>query len=277
MAINPNSPDSKVYKKVSAVITDDTGHTLGFFENGEVTPATINLLVVGGRFNSSLPTLANNAASMLQLDTNGRLIVTFASDTVDDPITTTSVMIGGAEAATVGSLTQVSTDGDAQRIRTTRAGVLFTTLVTPTGSIAVDINTDNSNAPATPNGIFPLLKYEATLPTYADTDAAVVHSDARGRLLTTIGGAGTATLANIASSASSTTLFASNPNRKGAIIYNESTQTLFVKFGATASATSYSVFMASNTQYVFTAPVYTGVVDGIWASANGNARVTEIE
>lgn len=277
MTVNPNSPDSKVYKKVSAQITDDTGHTLGFFENGEVTPSTINLMIVGGRFNSSLPTLANNAASMLQLDTNGRLIVTFSSDTVDSPIVTTTVMVGGAEAATVGSLTQVSTDGDATRIRTTKAGVLFATIVTPTGGVAQDIGTDNSAASSNPNGIFPLIKYESTLPTYANNDAAVLHSDALGRLVTTIGGAGTATLSNVAGNASSVTLISSNANRKGAAIYNDSAAVLRVKFGATASATSFTIYMAANSQYVFTAPVYTGIVDGIWESATGNARITEIE
>ncbi len=83
-----------------------------------------------------------------------------------------------------------------------------------------------------------------------------------------------ATLANVASSASSVTLFAASGTTKGRTIFNDSTAVLYVKFGATASATSYTVQLAAGDYYEFPVPVYSGVVDGIWASANGNARVT---
>jgi hypothetical protein len=85
----------------------------------------------------------------------------------------------------------------------------------------------------------------------------------------------TDTHSNVASSASNVTLLASNASRKGAAIYNDSTAILYVKFGATASATSFKVAMAAASYYEFPQPIYTGIVDGIWASANGNARITE--
>lgn len=85
----------------------------------------------------------------------------------------------------------------------------------------------------------------------------------------------TSTPANVASSATNVTLLASNANRRSASIYNDSTQILYVKFGATATSTSFKVAMAPNTYYEFPQPVYTGIVDGIWASANGAARITE--
>lgn len=88
--------------------------------------------------------------------------------------------------------------------------------------------------------------------------------------------AASATLANVASSASSVTLQASNANRRGWMVFNDSTAILYVKFGATASATSYVVQIPAGGYYEMPLPTYTGVVDGIWASANGNARVTEI-
>lgn len=84
----------------------------------------------------------------------------------------------------------------------------------------------------------------------------------------------TATLANVASSASSVTLLAAGSDANGRAIFNDSTAVLYVKFGATASATSYTVQLAANGYYEFPQPVYAGQVDGIWASANGNARVT---
>lgn len=83
-----------------------------------------------------------------------------------------------------------------------------------------------------------------------------------------------ATLANVASSATSVTLFAASGTVKGRTITNDSTAVLYVKFGATASTTSYTVQLASNAYYEFPQPCYGGLVDGIWASANGSARVT---
>jgi len=85
----------------------------------------------------------------------------------------------------------------------------------------------------------------------------------------------TATLANIASSASNVTLFAAVTGTiRARAIYNESTAVLFVKFGVTASPTSYTVQIPAGGYYEFPQPIYGGQVDGIWASANGSARVT---
>lgn len=86
----------------------------------------------------------------------------------------------------------------------------------------------------------------------------------------------TATLSNIAASATNVTLLASNASRRGVIIYNDSTKILYVKFGATASATSFTIKMGSDGFYEMHTPVYTGIIDGIWASASGTARITEL-
>lgn len=84
----------------------------------------------------------------------------------------------------------------------------------------------------------------------------------------------TATLANVSSSATNVTLFAAACATNARAIYNDSTAVLYVKFGATASATSYTVQLAAGAYYEFPQPLYAGQVDGVWASANGNARVT---
>lgn len=83
-----------------------------------------------------------------------------------------------------------------------------------------------------------------------------------------------ATLANVASSATNVTLFSADSDANGRTIYNDSTAVLYVKFGATASTTSYTVQLAAQAYYEFPQPVYAGQVDGIWASANGAARTT---
>lgn len=93
--------------------------------------------------------------------------------------------------------------------------------------------------------------------------------------------AATATLATVAGSASSGTLQASNGARKGLVIVNDSTAILYVKFGSAASSSSYTYFLAGSVSGVpatleLPAMVYTGIVTGIWASATGNARITEL-
>lgn len=84
-----------------------------------------------------------------------------------------------------------------------------------------------------------------------------------------------ATLANVASSASNTNLFAATAQINARVVYNDSTAVLYLKFGATASTTSYTVQIASQGYFEFPDPLYAGQVDGIWASANGFARTTQ--
>ncbi len=84
----------------------------------------------------------------------------------------------------------------------------------------------------------------------------------------------TATLANVSSSASSVTVFAAKGAVNARTIFNDSTAVLYLKYGTTASTTSYTVQLAANGYYEFPQPVFAGRVDGIWASANGSARVT---
>lgn len=112
-----------------------------------------------------------------------------------------------------------------------------------------------------------------------DQDYGPVATDANGRTMVAQKAA-TATLSNVAGSATSVTLLAANSGRIGATITNDSSAVLYVKFGTTASTTSYTVVLAGAAAAPFSyyeVPAgYTGRMDGIWASATGNARVTEI-
>jgi hypothetical protein len=86
----------------------------------------------------------------------------------------------------------------------------------------------------------------------------------------------TATLANVATSTTSATLQASNASRLGWTCYNDSTSSvLYIKYGTTASATSFTVRLDPGGQYVDPTG-YTGRIDGILASGTGTARVTEL-
>jgi hypothetical protein len=86
----------------------------------------------------------------------------------------------------------------------------------------------------------------------------------------------TATLANVASSGSSTTIFAANAQAKGRTIWNDSTAVLYLAFdGSVASTSNYTVQLAAGAYYEFPQPLAGGKITGIWASANGNARTTQ--
>lgn len=85
----------------------------------------------------------------------------------------------------------------------------------------------------------------------------------------------TPTLSNVSASATSVTVLAANSARDGATIWNDSSAILYLKLGATASATSCTVKMVADAYYEVPYG-YTGIIDGIWASATGSARVTEI-
>lgn len=87
-----------------------------------------------------------------------------------------------------------------------------------------------------------------------------------------------AALSNVSGSATSVTVLASNASRKNATFYNDSTATLYLKFGSTAaSTTSYTVQIPPNGYYELpNGSIYTGQLTGIWSAANGAVRVTEL-
>jgi len=92
-----------------------------------------------------------------------------------------------------------------------------------------------------------------------------------------LSGSSSATLANQTDQATAATLIASNSARKGFAVYNDSTQPMYLKFGATASATDFTTKLDPGGYYeMFGVGVYTGAVSGIWAAdASGSSRATE--
>ena len=83
------------------------------------------------------------------------------------------------------------------------------------------------------------------------------------------------TISRIASAISSTLLRPGNPKRTQLIIQNESTAVLYVALDGSASLTSYSFQIAAGG--LLNLPTsYLGPVYGIWATANGNAQVTDV-
>jgi hypothetical protein len=86
--------------------------------------------------------------------------------------------------------------------------------------------------------------------------------------------ASTAAVTSVNDTASSTTLIAANTSRKEVIVANDSSSTLYLKLGTTASSTSYTAKLATDDIFITT---YTGRIDGIWSSdSTGAARITEL-
>lgn len=84
----------------------------------------------------------------------------------------------------------------------------------------------------------------------------------------------TAGLANVASSASSVTIFAASATGSRRAIFNDSSANLFLAFTATAaSITNFTNKLAAGAFVVI--EDYSGPVTGIWDAANGFARTTE--
>lgn len=90
-------------------------------------------------------------------------------------------------------------------------------------------------------------------------------------------GADTATLSQPANSASSFTVLAANPSRRGAMIFNDAATNVYIAMAATASTTAYTYQLQAGVGYYeLPAPVYKGLITGIASSATGNLRVTEL-
>lgn len=90
--------------------------------------------------------------------------------------------------------------------------------------------------------------------------------------------AATATQTTVNDNSSSGTILASNANRLGATIANDSSAVLYLRLSSSAAtSTNYTVRMVQYSYYEVPSG-YTGAITGIWASDpnDGGARVTEI-
>lgn len=83
-----------------------------------------------------------------------------------------------------------------------------------------------------------------------------------------------AAVTSVNASATSVTVLAANASRQGAIFYNDGSSNAYLKLGAIASVTSFTVRITSQTYFELD-PGYTGIIDVIWQLANGAMRVTE--
>jgi len=102
--------------------------------------------------------------------------------------------------------------------------------------------------------------------------------DTAGNLYQRGYGTPTSAITAVAAATTSTSLLVAKPSRVAFSVYNDSTSPLRIKLGSVAANNSFSCRIAANGYYEppGNSGVYTGAVDGIWETANGNAMVSEV-
>lgn len=115
----------------------------------------------------------------------------------------------------------------------------------------------------------------ATALTSATGDYSPIATDAQGTQFTRHSPSNTAALTTVAAATTSVTVLAANAARRSAILYNASTSDMYLKYGTTASSTSFTILVPSNSTVTLLGSEYAGILTGIWNTANGSMYVTE--
>jgi hypothetical protein len=147
-----------------------------------------------------------------------------------------------------------------------------------TGVMALAVRKDTATALAGTDGDYAPLEVDASGRLHVNVGTSALPSGAATAAnQDTLGPVSTATLSSLASTATSAQLVASNASRKGLLVYNTDANTLYLKYGITASLTSFTVAIPSSGYWEMPRPVYTGRIDAIWSAAgSGSAYVTEV-
>lgn len=83
-------------------------------------------------------------------------------------------------------------------------------------------------------------------------------------------GGSSVTRNTLTSTGASQTLFSADPNRTGGQIFFDTgtSDTIVIKFGATASGSDFDLRLTGNSLYILPSPVYRGRIDVIWDSGS---------
>ncbi len=82
---------------------------------------------------------------------------------------------------------------------------------------------------------------------------------------------------SVAISSTSVTVAAANPNRKGILLYNNSTTVVYIAYDATASMTHFTFAIAAAATWTMPQPIYLGAVTAVRATTgDGKLLITEL-
>lgn len=232
-----------------------------YVDDADWTDSTSKHLLVGGLYQSTPQSITDGDVGPLQVTQNGYLIVSVNGTLTVASHAVTNAGTFAVQAAQSGTWNITNVSG---------------TVSLPTGAAtAANQSTANTALSAIQTAVQLIdnaisgnemqVDVVAALP--AGTNTIGVVMDER---------VSTPSLSNVSGSTSSVQLLASTAGRKAAYFHNDSTSVAYVKFGTTASTTSYTVKMNPDAFYEIPQPVYTGRIDAIWASATGAMRITEL-
>lgn len=242
----------------------------------QTTPGTTNLVALSAETTKVIGTVNQGTSPWVTSNATTSVVGNGAAATAQR-VTLANDSTG--IIATVGAVTAIT---NALPTGTNSIGKIsdITTSVVP-GTAATNLGKAEDAAHASGDtGVFALgVRNDNLATTYGnDQDYGPLATDLNGRVMVAQKAA-TSTASNVAGSATSVTVLSANASRIGGSISNDSSAVLYLKFGTTASTTSYKVTLAGAASAPFSyyeIPAgYTGRIDGIWASATGNARVAE--
>lgn len=175
-------------------------------------------------------------------------------------------------------------------VRTLPSGthtVVGTTTASPTGTYTVAGTTT-----AVPSGTYTVTSTSMTIvpsgtqavsgtvtatPTGTYTVAGTITAVPSGTYTVDALGSATSTLSNVTVTSSvSIQLLAANSNRLLATFFNSGANSVYIKWGTAASATSHTIQLFTNGFYEMHVPVYTGAIEAISSTGTNIIRVTEI-
>lgn len=85
-----------------------------------------------------------------------------------------------------------------------------------------------------------------------------------------------ANLTAVPASVSSVVLLAANPAREGVIFFNNSDSICYLAFADESMNELFTELLEGGATYSMDAPIYQGVISGIWVTATGQMQVTEL-
>jgi len=252
----------------NAVLWEDSGNTLRVPSSSNPLPVQP---LIGGAVLAGNTGNANNNTQRVVLANNQPVVP--ISDNGSSLTVDGTVSITANSAVNVAQMNGVNTTMGNGASGT---GVQRVTIASDSTGVIIARGAAATDAAVSGNPVYIGSRASTAEPTAmsADNNAVPFWLDRRGRQVVTMQ-AGTATLANVSGATSSTTLIAANTLRKGATIHNDSTAILYLKFGSAASSTSFTIKMFEDDYYEVPYG-YSGIITGIWASATGAARCTEI-
>lgn len=253
-----NSIDTKLTAPLSVTVTGSLPLPTG--------AATAALQTTG---NTSLSNIDSSTANI-----DGKIVVVDTSD-----VSVTSTVLA-PDAATETTLLSIDAKVPANlTVTSTRLLVDGSGVTQPVSAVSLPLPTGASTEAtlSTLNGKIPSNLTVTATRLLVDGSGVTQPVSISGTVATTSGAATTSSVTSVSGSATSVSILASNSSRKNATFYNDSTATLYLKLGTTASTTSYTIQLPPQGYYeIPVGAVYTGAIDGIWSSATGAVLVTEL-